>query len=82
MADEIFSYESEAEAVAVASYLRRIADRLEHGSTLSLSSAGDEVEIETDRDMDLEIEVEREEDAMELEIEIEFAEADTGLRIE
>ncbi len=82
MTEESFSYESETEAVAVASHLRRIADRLEHGSTLSFSSAGGEVEIDTDRDMDLEIEVEREDDETELEIEITFAEADTGLRIE
>jgi len=82
MTEEIFSYESEAEAVAVAAHLRRIADVIEHGSTLSLSSVGEEVEIDTDRDTDLEIEVERDQDGTELEIEITFEEADTGLRIE
>lgn len=82
MTDEIFSYESEAEAVAIAAHLRRIADRLEHGSSLTFRSADGEVEIDTDRDTDLEIEVEREDGETELEIEIEFGEADTGLRID
>lgn len=80
--EELFSYERGMDNAAIASHLRRIADKLEHGTGLSLRADGRHVEIDTERDAELEVEVEKEEDETELEIEITFAASDTGLRIE
>ncbi|ELZ76275.1 hypothetical protein C454_18299 [Haloferax gibbonsii ATCC 33959] len=70
--ETVFEFESDIERVAVAQYLRTIADRLESGESFSLTSGEQSVTLTPPEQIEFEIEVEQETSKSEHNTEIEM----------
>ena len=79
----LFETETNMERAEIASYLRTVADRLEEGEAITLSSGGDSVTLDPPRRPTFEVKAEREgpEDGpgeMSIEFELEWPEGSEG----
>lgn len=79
----LFETEANMERAEIASYLRTVADRLEEGEAVTLSSGGDSVTLDPPRRPTFEVKAEREgpEDGsgeMSIEFELEWPEGAEG----
>lgn len=72
MEETLFVTERPQSRVEIASYLRSIADKLDEGGTVTLSSGADSVTLEIPEQSEFEIKAERETDDGEPELSLEF----------
>ena len=68
----LFEMEKKMNGNEIAEYLRRIADKVENGESISLNSGDQSVELDTDRPAEFEVKVEEEDNEESLELEIEW----------
>lgn len=80
--ETLLKIEKKMDNNAIASKLRKIADKIERKEKIRLQSNSDSVELDTDREAVFEIKVERESGEESLEIEIEWKTNSDSLQIE
>ena len=68
----LFEMEKKMNGNEITEYLRKIADKVESGESISLNSGDQSVELDTDRPAEFEVKVEEEDNEESLELEIEW----------